>query len=208
MSTPKTPVPSLAHAGGGTGSSAAGGPPVLPAARQQDARVSRPRLLPAAPSPAPPAGGGAAPDRPERATEGEARPGRSWTLELPPGTPILTANHRLNRYVAQAQINALQAVAIQLARTHRLPPIGYAEVLAEYNPPPRRRKDRHPLASERIEDSDNLQPTAKALVDGLRKAGVWPSDSRKWVRHVVCEVLPQTHPRGQVRLTITEVGRP
>jgi hypothetical protein len=130
---------------------------------------------------------------------------RTWTIELPAGTPILTANHRMNRYAAQRRINDLQDVAIQLALLHQLPAIGYATVLAQYNPPPRRMKDRHPLASDRIEDSENLQPTAKALVDGLRKAGVWPSDSRKYVRHVTCEVLPETHPRGQVTVTITEV---
>ena len=136
------------------------------------------------------------------------RPGtRAWTIELPPGTPILTANHRNNRYAAQRRINELQEAAIHLARAHRLPEIPRAVVLVTYAPPPRLKRDRHPFASERIEDSENLQPTAKALVDGFRKAGVFPhGDSRKYVGWVNCVVLPGSHPRGQVTVHITEVA--
>ena len=130
---------------------------------------------------------------------------RSWTIELPAGTPILTANHRMHRMAAGARTKALRGVAFQLARAARLPELERAEILVRYLPPPRLKRDRHPLASERIEDSENLQPTAKALVDGIVQAGVLPSDSRKYVRHVICEVLPGTHPRGQVTVTITEV---
>lgn len=131
---------------------------------------------------------------------------RTWTVDLPAGTPILSANHRMNRYAAQRRINALQGVAIQLARQNKLPAIAHATVLVTYEPPPRLKRDRHPLASERIEDSENLQPTAKALVDGLVKAGVFPAgDSRKRVAWVNCVLMPETHPCGLVRLTITEV---
>lgn len=136
----------------------------------------------------------------------ETTTARTWTVELPPGTEILSANHRMNRYAAQRRINALQGVAIQLATKYKLPAIAHATVLVTYEPPPRLTKDRHPLASQRIEDSENLQPTAKALVDGLVKAGVFPAgDSRKRIDWVTCVLLPETHPRGLVRLTITEV---
>jgi crossover junction endodeoxyribonuclease RusA len=131
---------------------------------------------------------------------------RTWTIELEPGTPILTANHRKHRYAAGARTKQLRAVAYQLANAMRLPVIEQAEILVQYNPPPRLKRDRHPLASERIEDSENLQPTAKALVDGIVQAGVLASDSRRYVRHVVCEMLPETHPRGLVTVHITEVA--
>ena len=131
---------------------------------------------------------------------------RSWTIELPPGTPILTANDRLNRYAAQREINRLKGVAIQVARRARLPAISRAAVLLTYAPPPRLVRYRHPLASQRIEDSENLQPTAKALVDGLVKAGVFPAgDSRKHVAWVNCVLLPEVHLRGLLTLIITEI---
>ena len=130
---------------------------------------------------------------------------RTWTLEFPAGMAILTANHRMHRYAAARRIRELNDAAIKLARVKKLPPIGRADIVVEYLPPPRLRKDRHPLASDRIEDSENLQPTAKALVDGLVRAGVFRNDSRRYVRRVPCEVLEQTHPRGLVRVRITEV---
>lgn len=33
----------------------------------------------------------------------------------------------------------------------------------------------------RIRDAGNLQPTSKALVDGLTDAGIWPDDNDAWV---------------------------
>jgi Holliday junction resolvase RusA-like endonuclease len=38
-----------------------------------------------------------------------------------------------------------------------------------------------PVKDNRRRDSDNPAPTTKAIVDGLREAGVWPDDSTEWV---------------------------
>jgi crossover junction endodeoxyribonuclease RusA len=132
---------------------------------------------------------------------------RTWTLELPPGTPILSANHRMHRYAAARRIKELNAAAILLTRVAKLPVIGRATVLVLYLPPPRLKRDRHPLASDRIEDSENLAPTSKAVVDGLVRGGVFASDSRKYVPRVAYEVLAETHPRGLVRIVITEAPK-
>lgn len=130
---------------------------------------------------------------------------RSWVIELPPGTPILTANDRLNRYAANRQVRDLKRLMITLTALHRVPPVDGAVIVVEYQPPPRLKKHRHPLASARIEDNDNLAPTAKALVDGLVKAGVLVGDSRKRVTSST-RLLADTHPRGQVRVHITEAA--
>ena len=132
-------------------------------------------------------------------------PPRTWVIELPPGTEIRTANDRGNVYALNAVTQALKTLMVDLVtKIHKLPRIERAYIVVEYQPPPKRKQDRHPLASKRIEDQDNLAPTAKALVDGLVKAGVLPGDSRKRVRSEL-RLLAETHPRGLVRVRITEV---
>jgi hypothetical protein len=132
---------------------------------------------------------------------------RTWTIALEPGTPILTANHRMSRYPAAARIKYLRRLAAELARQAKIPRLEYADILVTYASPPRLKRDRHPLASDRIEDHQNLQPTAKALVDGIADAKVFVSDSRKHVGPVPCQLLDETHPRGQVTMHITEVAQ-
>ena len=130
---------------------------------------------------------------------------RTWTIELPPSTVLLTSNHRLHRMKANAVTQSLRGLAIQLARKQRIPQVERADILVTYLPPPRLRRLRHPLASERVDDPDALAPTGKALIDGLTQAGVFVSDNRKHVRRVAYELLEGSCPRGQVLLHITEV---
>lgn len=127
-------------------------------------------------------------------------------LELPPGTPILTANHRLHRLAANNRTQQLKAVVWQLARHARLPVLGPCDVTVEYESPPRRRKDRHPLSSDRVEDSDAIAPTAKACVDALADFGTFGgADSKTRVRKVAYQLLPETHPRGLVRIRLAPI---
>jgi len=127
-----------------------------------------------------------------------------WTLEFPPGMELLTGNNRLSRYPKAAVVKALREQGRIAARD--LPQIERADIHVTYLPPPRLRKDRHPFASARVEDSDALGPTAKALIDGIAKAGTFGGgDSRKHVRRVTYELLDGACPRGQVTLHITEV---
>jgi hypothetical protein len=137
----------------------------------------------------------------------DAGTARTWVLEFEPGMPILTANNRKSRYPKAKAVRGLSDRAVWKALEKRLPQIEYANILVTYQPPPRRLRDRHPFASERIEDAENLGPTSKALIDGLVRAGAFASDSRKHIRRVSYELLPGTHPRGQVTMRITEIPR-
>jgi crossover junction endodeoxyribonuclease RusA len=136
---------------------------------------------------------------------GTGTTGRTWTLELREGTPIITANNRLDRWTKNALTQALKAQVKELARKE-LPKIARADIAVEYFSPPRLKRMRHPLATECISDSDNVSPTAKALIDGIVKAGIFPSDSKKYVRQVTYILAPETHPRGLLRIHISEVA--
>ena len=87
-----------------------------------------------------------------------------------------------------------------------IPRIERADVLTTYIPPPRLERDRHPLASARVEDSGSLYPTSKALIDGCRDAGVWADDNFRHVRREIYQLLEGTDPRGRLKLHIIEVA--
>lgn len=131
---------------------------------------------------------------------------RRLIIDLPPGWPILTANNRMDRWSRSARVRELRSAAATLARAQGVPPLGPADITVTYASPPRLRRLRHPLASDAVTDSDAIAPTAKALVDGLVQAGLWPSDARKRIRSVTCELAPKGHPRGLVRVVITEIA--
>jgi hypothetical protein len=132
--------------------------------------------------------------------------GRAFILTFAPGMEVLTANDRVHRYAAAKVTKQLRADAQNLAFIRKMPPLERARIVLEYGNPPRRRRDRHPLASARVEDSDALYPTRKALVDGLADAKVLPrGDGRRRVGEAVCRFMQGTWPRGQVRLVITEL---
>ena len=155
--------------------------------------------------------------RPERAVTTAARPDagaqsgapasgpRVFVIDIPPGTPIVGGNNRQDRWSKNARVHELKEAAAVLARKQRIPPLGQCDITVAYESPPRLKAKRHPLASDCITDSDNIAPTGKALVDGLVQAGLWASDGRKRVRSVRYELSPQTHPRGRLVLTITEL---
>jgi Holliday junction resolvase RusA-like endonuclease len=131
---------------------------------------------------------------------------RQWVIEIPPGTPIVGGNSRQDRWSRNARVQRLKEAAAVLAMKQRIQPLGQCDITVAYESPPRAKAKRHPLASDCITDSDNVAPTAKALVDGLVQAGLWASDGRKRVRKVTCELSAQVHPRGQLRITITELA--
>ena len=134
---------------------------------------------------------------------------RTWTLELPEGTTIISANNRLDRWTKNRltkDLHAKVADAVKRQMPRPLPVIGLADITVKYVSPPRLRRLRHPLASDCISDSENIAPTGKALIDGLvKEAHLWPSDSKKYVRKVTYILAKETHPRGLIRIHITEV---
>lgn len=130
---------------------------------------------------------------------------RTWVLELPEGTSIVSGNNRLNRYARNDRIQALKQKTRVAVLRAKIPPLGRADIEVRYFSPPRLKRLRHPFASDAISDSDNISPTGKACADGIVLAGVFVSDAKKRVRRVISELDDATHPRGLVRITITEV---
>lgn len=108
--------------------------------------------------------------------EGEATPGtllagarhqpcRTWRIDIPPGTDLLTANQRMHYMTRAVLVRDLRAVACWLARAQKIPRIERAHIFGEV------------LARDlRRRDPGNWAPTAKACVDGLVDAGVLADD--------------------------------
>lgn len=182
-------------------------PPRPPRAATAAGRKPGPAGPQGHPHPVPAAGPGTPEFRVADVSLGEVQTpaARAWVLEIPPGTVLLTSNHRLYRYDANRATQNLKQIAIGLARQQRIPQIARADIYVTYVPPPRLKRMRHPLASERVEDADALAPTVKALLDGCTQANVWKADTRKHVRRVTYELLDGTDPCGQLRMYICEV---
>ena len=136
---------------------------------------------------------------------GPGAPPRRWALEIPPQTVLRTSNDRLHPREAAKLNKALRTLGYELARAGRIPRIARADVYTTYLPPPRLKKNRHPLASVRVEDAGALYPSTKALVDGVTDFGVWADDNFRHVRREIYELLEGTCPRGQMRVHIIEV---
>lgn len=99
---------------------------------------------------------------------------RTWTIALPPGTPLLNANQRLHWAEKGTRTRILRHSTWALARQAKLPQLARARVVFEYRPPNLSRR----------RDAGNLAPSGKACLDGLTDAKVWPDDDS---RHVVSE---------------------
>ena len=129
---------------------------------------------------------------------------RTFTLELPPGTPIISGNNRLDRYAKNRRIKDLQRLirAKVRGRAQITVPV---YITVEYASPPRLMRLRHPFASECILDHDNLWPTYKACCDGLVRAGLLAGDTKRYVGPGRVALADETHPRGLLRVTISEV---
>jgi len=126
---------------------------------------------------------------------------RTFTLTLPPGTRVLSANNRLHRYAEAAEVKRLRSIAITLAKQQHIPPLGQVTILLEYQLP----SAKHPMASQFIHDHDNLFPTLKALTDGIRRAGVITQDSREFVLDSRPRISEERYPLGRLLLHVTEV---
>jgi crossover junction endodeoxyribonuclease RusA len=121
--------------------------------------------------------------------------GRTWRLEFPPGMRLLNENNRLHWAPKAELIADLRRAGWALAKQHKVPRLERARIDAVYHPRTRTRCD-----------STNWAPTYKALVDGLRDAGVLPDDDHTHLDgpHMA---IGELRSRSQVVLTITNVGR-
>ena len=118
---------------------------------------------------------------------------RQWTITLPAGTRLLSANGREHWAQRAAVTASLRHAAGWLARAQHIPRLDRAHVLAVYEPPDRRRRD-----------PANLYPSVKACVDGLTDAGAWVDDDAEHVAGPDMR-LGDVCPGGRLILTITEL---
>lgn len=96
--------------------------------------------------------------------------GRTWTVELPAGLPLLNANRRPHHQVRAKLTREIRAAALVCTKAAGVPHLQRAHIIAEYRPPNRRPRDVH-----------NLYPSAKAAVDGVVDAGVLTDDTDEYL---------------------------
>jgi Holliday junction resolvase RusA-like endonuclease len=118
---------------------------------------------------------------------------RTWTVELPAGLPLLNANRRVHWRVRAETTKDIRTAAYLATAARTVPALQRAQIVAEYRPPDRRRRDVH-----------NLYPSAKAAVDGLVDARVLPDDSDAHLIGPDMRIGPVVA-RGRLLLHITEL---
>ena len=122
--------------------------------------------------------------------------GRTWTLKLPAGLPLLSLNGREHWAARHRKTQALKDAATVMARQARLPRLQRVSVVAEYQPPNLRRR----------RDAENTcAPSAKACLDGIVAAGVLEDDEcPRYVTGIFC-TIGEPYPKGRLVLHLTEV---
>lgn len=117
-----------------------------------------------------------------------------FTIELPPGLVLLTANERPHWSRRASVAGGIRVAAATLARAAQIPASEQAWITVVLHPHNGRRLDPH-----------NWGPSAKAAIDGLVDAGILPDDD--W-RHLlaVTFLLGPTRPARQLSLHITPVA--
>lgn len=121
--------------------------------------------------------------------------GRTFTIALPPGLPLLSQNGRLHHFERNRRVQVLKKAAWLMALKEKIPPLGRVSVVVEYQP-----------RDSRDIDPDNVPPASgKPCIDGLVAAGVLPDDNSRYVAGVEGIIGPK-FPRGRLVLHLTEVG--
>jgi crossover junction endodeoxyribonuclease RusA len=122
------------------------------------------------------------------------RPGRTYTLALPPGLKLLSLNDRIHFSERYRRSEALKKAAWAMAIHRKVPRLERVSIVVEYQP-----RDR------RLRDPDNIAASAKAAIDGCRAAGVLPQDDSRHVTEVICRI-GEPYPLGRLVLHLTEVA--
>ncbi len=184
--------------------------PARPATGGRDPRSPARSTPPAggsagAAGPPPPPGGGPALDPPGGAAVTGPVPsgGTTWTIELPPGLKLLSANGR-EHYMARHRIyQEIKKAAWAMTVKARIPRLGRVEIQGIYDPPDRRHRD-----------ADNLAASLKAVIDGIVASGrIGPGvparpglgDDSRYVAAVSMTIGEQVYPQGRLRILIHEV---
>lgn len=118
-----------------------------------------------------------------------------WTVELPAGIAILSANDRDHWATRNRTYQSLKAATWAMTMDARVPRLERITLTLVYDPPDKRRRD-----------PDNLYPTLKACLDGIvATKRVIPDDSARYVSATSCEIGPRPFVRGRIRLIVREV---
>lgn len=149
------------------------------------------------------------------AERGAAGSPRVWVIRLPFASPPLTFNELKGKHwsVVNSARSTLNGAGYYLSRTRH--PSGELSL----DPPTLLpRPFTRPVTVELIywpgnntvHDPDNLMPTLKYLVDGMRKAGVFVDDRGRYVRTASCTVIeraddPEDRADARMVLRVSEV---
>jgi crossover junction endodeoxyribonuclease RusA len=113
---------------------------------------------------------------------------------------LLTSNQRLHWATKARHTKVIRDMAWILAKHSHIQPMEAAELEVEATWPNRSRK----------RDSHNLQPTAKAAIDGFVDAGLLPDDSDKHLRRLTFTSAEETRSIADIavhlKFTFTEVS--
>ena len=112
------------------------------------------------------------------------------TIVLEPPCDFINANQRLHHH-AKAKLTKAwrESITVALMSGQSLPYYQRAHIVVSYRFPNNRRRE-----------VSNLQPTSKALVDGLVDCAVIPDDSDQYV---VGPDNRREYPNGPARVTVT-----
>lgn len=127
--------------------------------------------------------------------------GREWTIPLPYVGPPITMNEISGKHWSRYLLDRRDLIksGFYLARHHKIPLLSCVTVELIYWP-----------GDNRVHDADNMCPTLKALVDGLRRGGVVPDDRGRHVRSATCTVIeldddPTGNRAARMALVVREV---
>ncbi|WP_433252940.1 hypothetical protein ACQPYK_08705 [Streptosporangium sp. CA-135522] len=119
--------------------------------------------------------------------------GRTWTISLPAGTPLLNANQRLHHAPKAKLTAAIREEARKATEEARVPALRCAHIFGIFCPPTKRRRD-----------VGNLYPSFKAAIDGAVDAGMLPDDSDDYLLGPDMRI-GETIRGGQLHLLVIEL---
>ena len=124
---------------------------------------------------------------------------RTWTIEMEPGTPIISANHRLNRYALNRQVQDLRRR--QDRRPHRVPAQAAPHHRSRHRGGvrlPAAAEDtcgtRSPRTASSTQTTSRRQGKRWSMASGA--CGILPADSKRYVRSVRYILADDASPRA------------
>lgn len=128
-----------------------------------------------------------------------------WRLVLPFARPLLNLNEMKGKHWSRsvADYRTLVEAGYYLARHYKLPrPIMFPVTVELIYWP----------GNNSVHDPDNMAPTLKGLLDGVRKAGVLVDDRGRYVRSAICTVIeraddPADNPMARMALVIQRIDQ-